>query len=192
MSMELADTAGGYVRRMVERESRGWGDQTNAQQRLERRYGLPFWALEHLRTGRAKTVEAGLFARIRGAYLDLCERQVAKLQNEIAVEKALNEDVSLEDLGARGSQSCCAHCGEKSGEGSEMSGLEAVALAALWLLGGLVVYITVDSDKVTKSLKPATKTFVIAVFVAVWPFCVLIGLAIGIKRVLSRPTTQGE
>lgn len=98
MSMELVDTAGGYIRRMVEREAKGWGDQTNAQQRLEARYGLPFWAMEHLRTGRAKTVEAGLFARIRGAYLDLCERQVAKLQHEIAIERTLSEDDTLEDL----------------------------------------------------------------------------------------------
>lgn len=98
MSVELVDTAGSYVRRMVEREARGWGGQTQAQARLETRYGIPFWALERLRTGRAKTVEAGLFARIRGAYLDLCERQVAKLQHEISVEKALNEDDTLEDL----------------------------------------------------------------------------------------------
>ena len=97
-SVDMAETAGGYVRRMVEREARGWGDQTNAQQRLEARYGLPFWAMDHLRTGRAKTVEAGLFARIRGAYLDLCERQVAKLQHEIAIERTLNEDDTLADL----------------------------------------------------------------------------------------------
>jgi len=98
MSLGAVDTAGTYVRRMVEREAKGWGDQANAQQRIEARYGLPFWTLEHLRTGRAKTVEAGLLARIRGAYLDLCERQVSKLQHEIAVEKALNEDDTLEDL----------------------------------------------------------------------------------------------
>ncbi len=97
-SVDMASEAGGYVRRMVEREARGWGDQTNAQQRLEARYGLPFWAMDHLRTGRAKTVEAGLFARIRGAYLDLCERQVAKLQHEIAIERTLNEDDTLADL----------------------------------------------------------------------------------------------
>lgn len=98
LSTALVDEAGGYVRRMVEREARGWGDQTHAQTRLESRYGIPFWALERLRTGRAKTVDAGLFARIRGAYLDLCERQVAKLQHEIAVEKALTDDDTLEDL----------------------------------------------------------------------------------------------
>lgn len=96
--MSSAEVATGYVRRMVERETRGWGDQEGAMSRLETRYGIPFWSLNNIRTGRAKTVEAGLFARIRGAYLDLCERQVAKLQHEIAIEKALNEDDTLEDL----------------------------------------------------------------------------------------------
>jgi len=96
--MSTVETAGNYVRRMVEREARGWGDQQNAQQRLEAKYGLSFWAMEHLRTGRAKSVEAGLFARIRAAYLDLCERQVAKLQHEIAIEKAIHDDDSMEDL----------------------------------------------------------------------------------------------
>jgi hypothetical protein len=94
----LADAAGGYVRRMVATEAKGWGDQANAQKRLEDRYGLSFWALEHLRTGRAKTIEAGLFARIRAAYVDLCERQVVKLQHEIAVEKAISGDDTLEDF----------------------------------------------------------------------------------------------
>lgn len=96
--MSSADVASDYVRRMVEQESKGWGDQENALSRLEARYGLPFWSLNHIRTGRAKTVEAGLFARIRGAYLDLCERQITKLQHEVAVEKALNNDDSLQDL----------------------------------------------------------------------------------------------
>jgi hypothetical protein len=96
--LSSVETASGYVRRMVEHEARGWGDQQTAQQRLEVRYGLPFWSMEHLRTGRAKSVEAGLFARIRAAYLDLCERQVARLQHEIAIEKAMHEDDALEDL----------------------------------------------------------------------------------------------
>ncbi len=98
LSTALVDTAGSYVRRMVEKEGRGWGDQSEAQSRLEARYGIPYWALERLRTGRAKTVEAGLFARIRGAYLDLCEKQVAKLQHEIAIEKAMSANDTLEDL----------------------------------------------------------------------------------------------
>lgn len=96
--MSSAELAAGYVRRMVEKETRGWGDQESALSRLESRYGIPFHSMNHIRTGRAKTVEAGLFARIRGAYLDLCERQVAKLQHEIAIEKALNQYDTLEDL----------------------------------------------------------------------------------------------
>jgi hypothetical protein len=96
--MSSAELAAGYVRRMVEKETRGWGDQSNALYRLETRYGLPFWTLENLRTGRAKTVEAGLFSRIRRAYLDLCERQVRQLQHEIELEKARGEDDDLFDL----------------------------------------------------------------------------------------------
>ena len=89
--MSSSDVAGDYVRRMIEHETRGWGDQHNALSRLEARYGLPFWSLRNLKSGRAKTVEAGLFSRIRAAYIDLCERQVTKLQHEITIEKAMNE-----------------------------------------------------------------------------------------------------
>lgn len=96
--MSSSDVAGSYVRRMIEHETRGWGDQHNALSRLEARYGLPFWSLRNLKSGRAKTVEAGLYARIRAAYIDLCERQVTKLQHEISIEKAMNEDDALEDL----------------------------------------------------------------------------------------------
>lgn len=96
--MSSSDVAGDYVRRMIEHETRGWGDQHNALSRLEARYGLPFWSLRNLKSGRAKTVEAGLFARIMAAYIDLCERQVTKLQHEISIEKAMNEDDTLQDL----------------------------------------------------------------------------------------------
>jgi hypothetical protein len=98
--MSAVETASGYVRRMVERESRGWGDQRPAMHRIESRYGIAFNCLEHLRSGRAKTVEGGLFARIRAAYIDLCRAQVAKLQHEIAIEKAIHEDDDLASLEA--------------------------------------------------------------------------------------------
>lgn len=96
--MSSAEMASGYVRRMVEAETRGWGDQSNALNRIEQRYGIPFWTLNHLRSGRAKTVEATIFERIRAAYLDLCERQIAKLQHEISVEKALHHDDIDQDI----------------------------------------------------------------------------------------------
>lgn len=93
-----AAVASEYVRRMVEREAKGPGDTEGAMSRLEQKYGIGFWQLSHLRGGRAKTCDASLFARIRSAYLDYCERQIRLLEHEIAVEKAINEDDSLEDL----------------------------------------------------------------------------------------------
>jgi hypothetical protein len=95
-TMNRAEMASGYVRRMVEKETRGRGDLDNVLTRFEVRYALPRWTLNNLRTGRAKTVDAGIYARIREAYLDLCERQVEKLQHEIAIEKVLNEDDTFE------------------------------------------------------------------------------------------------
>jgi hypothetical protein len=97
-TMNSAQTATGYVRRMIELETRGWGDMDNALTRFEVRYALPRWTLNNLRTGRAKSVEAGVLARIRAAYLDLCERQVERLQHEISIEKVLNEDDTFEDF----------------------------------------------------------------------------------------------
>lgn len=98
--MSTAIEAQGYVKLMIEREAKGWGDQTNALSRLERRYGLSFWSLNNLRTGRAKTVEAGLFHRIRSAYLDMCERQISALEHEVAMERARDANAVDQDLAA--------------------------------------------------------------------------------------------
>ena len=70
-----------------------------AYDRFERVHGIGRWTVEHLRKGKAKTCDVGVFARLRGAYLDLCQRQVAKLQHQIEVEKATGDD-ALEDLEA--------------------------------------------------------------------------------------------
>lgn len=96
--MSSAETATGYVRRMVETETRGWGDQDSALRRLSRRYGIPFWTLNHIRTGRAKTVDAGLFDRIRAAFAEQCSRQAARLLHEAETAKARNPHVHLDDI----------------------------------------------------------------------------------------------
>lgn len=90
--MSSAVTAQSYVKKMVERESVGWGDLSQALDRIERKYGLPFWTLNNIRIGRAKTVEASMFARIRSAYLDMCERQITKLTHELELERGLHGD----------------------------------------------------------------------------------------------------
>lgn len=93
-------TATDLVRLMVQRESRGPGDTGNAMSRLEQRYGIGFWQLSHLRKGNAKTCDLGLFARIRGAYLDMCQRQASNLLHEIELEAAAGDD-SNDDLADR-------------------------------------------------------------------------------------------
>jgi len=75
-----------YARKLVELESKGT-DTTAALKRIERRYGLRSTTIEHLRHRRAKSVDVGLFARLRGAYLDACERMAAKLMLEIETVK---------------------------------------------------------------------------------------------------------
>ena len=93
-----ATVATDYVRRMVHREASGWGDQEPAMRRLEARYGLGFWTLKHLFDRKAKTVDASIFARIRGAYLAHCEGQIANLQHELQLEKAASPDDFPADL----------------------------------------------------------------------------------------------
>lgn len=93
-----AAVASEYVRTMIHRESTGPGDCERAMISLEARYHIGFWTLDHLRKRKAKTIDAGVFSRIRAAYLDLCERQVSRLQRELEIEKAICGDDSFEDL----------------------------------------------------------------------------------------------
>lgn len=81
-----------YARRMIAREMRGPNDAGEAMNRLEAKYGLPFWSLEHLRKGKAKTCDVGLFSRLRTAYLDHCERQLKALEHELSIERAAGND----------------------------------------------------------------------------------------------------
>jgi hypothetical protein len=97
-SVELANEAGGFVRRMVARESRGWGDQLEAQRRLETLYGVPFWSMEHLRTGKAKSCETSLYLRIKSAFIDHCGKQAARLLHEAETAKKVTQDVNLDDI----------------------------------------------------------------------------------------------
>ena len=60
--------------------------------RIERQYGIGFWPLSHLRKGNAKTCDIGLYGRLAGAYLDLCNRLVVRLQEEMKIEAAIGDD----------------------------------------------------------------------------------------------------
>lgn len=97
MSLLSPSTAVKYAKRMVEIESRGNGDQINALERVGREVGLKARALRRIING--ETVPTlTIFARIREGYLNVCERQIQKLQHEIAVERARHEDDDFSDF----------------------------------------------------------------------------------------------
>jgi hypothetical protein len=103
-----AAVASDYVRQMIHREARGPGDYENAMTRLEAKYGIGFWTLDHLRKNKAKTCEVSMFARIRAAFADHCGRQAARLLEEAKTAQAVepNDDVAaiqseIEALAAR-------------------------------------------------------------------------------------------
>jgi hypothetical protein len=92
-----------YVRSMIHLEANGPGDCERAMERLEAKYKIGFWTLDHLRKMKAKTCDVSLFARIRAAYIAVCESQIKKLEQQIALEKAMGTDDHLEDLARQAS-----------------------------------------------------------------------------------------
>lgn len=95
--MSSADVAIDYARKMIQAEARGPGDLEPAMSRLEAKTGIGFWTLRGLWYRRRKLVDNDLLQAVRGAYLSLCERQIASLQHGLSVEAARGGD-DLSDL----------------------------------------------------------------------------------------------
>lgn len=89
-----AAVASEYVKRMISREMRGPNDMGPAMNRIEQKFGIPFWSLDHLRKGKAKVCDVALFQRIRLAYFDHCERQIKALQHELKLERLSGDDTN--------------------------------------------------------------------------------------------------
>lgn len=100
MTVEAAANYATRVHKMLSAGVRSDDDLDVAYDSFERQFGVGRWTIEHLRKLKAKTCDVSVFARLRGGYIALCERQVAKLQHEIAIEKATHDDDDLRDLEA--------------------------------------------------------------------------------------------
>ena len=85
-----ASTAGPdqYVRKMYQIESQGDKDQQTTLEKIGRSIGVSSWTVTRIMKGERKTFNQGFVQRIRSAYLDLCETQIKKLEEEIAIERA--------------------------------------------------------------------------------------------------------
>ena len=108
------DAAHDYASRLFDLELRGSSDTDGALFRIEQKYGISPNQLMHLRSRRAKSCGVGLFARLGGAYLDLCERQVTKLQHELTLTKATCDD-DLADLEAEAAALASKIAAKKAG-----------------------------------------------------------------------------
>lgn len=95
------ERAAEYAEKMVQRRTKGWGDEANALSEVSRWCGMSAISLKRLIKRETKTINSLTFGRIRGAYLDYCARQIAELQHEIEVEKArIGGNETFEDLAA--------------------------------------------------------------------------------------------
>lgn len=96
--MSSADLAIDYARRLINEEARGPGDIEDAMRRLETKTGLGYWTLWGLWNRRRKVVDRDLFNRVRGAYLAVCEKQLARLRHDLAIEQVRCADDDFKDL----------------------------------------------------------------------------------------------
>jgi hypothetical protein len=93
MTLEAASY---YADELLKLEARGPGDTEGALFRLEQRYGIGPNQITHLRAGRAKSCDVSLFARLRLAYLDLCEKKLRMLQHKIEIERVSGDDTNAD------------------------------------------------------------------------------------------------
>lgn len=115
MTVEAAADYASRVHRFIEAGTRSDDDLDTAYAAFERQFGVGRWTIEHLRKRKAKSCDVGIYAKLKGAYVALCERQVAKLQHEIAIEKATHEDDDLRDLEAEAAALASKIAAKKAG-----------------------------------------------------------------------------
>jgi len=81
MSNAVGETAG-YIRRMVNIERQGWGDEAEALRSIARKCSLSFWTLNNIKIGRAKTVTADVRDRVRDIFIENLRQHAARLIHE--------------------------------------------------------------------------------------------------------------
>lgn len=80
---------------MVERESRGNGDQINAIERVARRCKIGPRALRRVISGETKDPGIVVYANIRAAFVEQLSRIISELQAELKIEfsKGISFDI---------------------------------------------------------------------------------------------------
>ena len=93
-----AQTATHHVRAMVDFELKQSGDLEGAIRAVARQVRLGFWTVANYRRGRAKTCDGTILDRINRGYLELCARQMQKLQHQLSMSQEAHPDADYSDL----------------------------------------------------------------------------------------------
>ena len=80
-----------YAMTMIERETRGNGDQINAIERVAKLCGVTPSALRRLAIGQTKAPDIRVYSSVRRAYVKYIDDQMASLQAEREVEAKITE-----------------------------------------------------------------------------------------------------
>ena len=85
------DEAAEWSKSLTRMRARGPGDTENAMRSIERDYGVDYWTLWRLRYRKPvlKDIGVSVYMRLKAAHQAECERQVRKLQHEIARTEAI-------------------------------------------------------------------------------------------------------
>lgn len=89
-----------FARKMIQKESKGLGDQMNAMERVAGRCGVTARQLRRFLAGEIKRPDWDLIQGIRIGWIGLWEEQIRKLQTELDIQKARFGSDYFQDLDA--------------------------------------------------------------------------------------------
>lgn len=89
-----------FVRKMLEEESRGNGDQMNAYERVARRCGVTARQLRRFLSGEIKNPSWGFIEGIRVGLVGLLEEKIRKMQHDLEIQKRKHGTADFQDLDA--------------------------------------------------------------------------------------------
>lgn len=73
---------------IIDASRRSNEQDANTLRRVCEKYGLPYWTLENVRKGRARTIPLDLLDRLGHVWLSVREEQLRKWEMELATERA--------------------------------------------------------------------------------------------------------
>ena len=87
-----------YAQKMVQRRTKGWGDDTNAVDEVAGWCGMSGRALKRLMNGERKIVGLDTYGRIHRAYVNYCLRMIRQLKHEVQITEEVHGLAAVADI----------------------------------------------------------------------------------------------